>query len=267
MVFRKHMIPEDMYEYKSPYYMGPIGVTIHNTANDVPAINEAKCLQNDPSEERSFHFAVDDCEVVQILPLNRTAWHAGDGQGDGNMRTIAIEICYSKSGGERFEKAEQNAARLLALLSYFIFRKEVKEVAYTHQHWSGKYCPHRTLDLGLERFLNMAEDFYKEIEQKQNDIISKLEKLDEVVSYVLGETQVLVDNSDRAMYWLKHYVIPKDVTPENYGELAEVINTLYKQGVIVGEGDEVLSMNYGTVRAIVICKRMIDNLKDEVLEQ
>lgn len=266
MVFRKHMIAEEMYEFKSPYYMVPIGVTIHNTANDAPAINEAKCLQNDPSEERSFHFAVDDCEVVQILPLNRTAWHAGDGQGDGNMRTIAIEICYSKSGGERFEKAEQNAARLLALLSYFIFRKEVKEVAYTHQHWSGKYCPHRTLDLGLERFLNMAEDFYKEIEQKQNDIISKLEKLDEVVSHVLGETQALVDNSDRAMYWLKRHVIPKDVTPENYGELAEVINTLYKQGVIVGEGDEVLSMNYDTVRAIAICKRMIDNLKNGVIE-
>ena len=266
MKYNKHMIPEEMYEFKSPYYMDPIGVTIHNTANDAPAINEAKCLQNDPSEERSFHFAVDDCEVVQILPLNRTAWHAGDGHGDGNMRTIAIEICYSKSGGERFEKAEQNAARLLALLSYFIFRKEVKEVAYTHQHWSGKYCPHRTLDLGLERFLNMAEDLYKEIEERQNNTLSKLASLDETLSYVLSEMLALTNNLDRVMYWLKRHVIPKDVTPENYGELAEVINTLYKQGVIVGEGDEVLSMNYDTVRAIVICKRMIDNLKNEVLE-
>lgn len=260
------MIPEEMYEFKSPYYMEPIGVTIHNTANDAPAINEAKCLQNDPSEERSFHFAVDDCEVVQILPLNRTAWHAGDGLGKGNMRTIAIEICYSKSGGERFEKAEQNAAQLLALLSYYIFGRRVEEVTYTHQHWSGKYCPHRTLDLGLERFLNMAEDLYKEIEERQNDTISKLTSLDETLSYVLSEMLALNNNLDRVMFWLKRHVIPKDVTPENYGELAEVINTLYKQSVIVGEGDEVLSMNYDTVRAIVICKRMIDNLKKEVLE-
>ena len=245
MKYIKHMIPEEMYEFKSPYYMEPIGVTIHNTANDAPAINEAKCLQNDPSEERSFHFAVDDCEVVQILPLNRTAWHAGDGQGDGNMRTIAIEICYSKSGGERFEKAEQNAARLLALLSYFIFRKEVKEVAYT-QHWSGKYCPHRTLDLGLERFLNMAEDLYKEIEERQNNIISKLASLDESLSCALSEIHALTDNLDKTMYWLKRHVIPKDVTPENYGKMAEVINTLHKQGAI--------------------CKRMIDNLKNEVIE-
>ena len=263
MKYIKHMIPEEMYKFKSPYYMEPIGVTIHNTANDAPAINEAKCLQNDPSEERSFHFAVDDCEVVQILPINRTAWHAGDGLGKGNMRTIAIEICYSKSGGERFEKAEQNAAQLLALLSYFIFGRGVREVTYTHHHWSGKYCPHRTLDLGLERFLNMAEDLYKEIEERQNDTISKLTSLDETLSYVLSEMLALTNN---VVYWLKRHVIPKDVTPENYGELAEVINTLYKQGVIVGEGDEVLSMNYDTVRAIVICKRMIDNLKNEVLE-
>ena len=265
MKYTKHMIPEDMYDVKSPYYMNPIGITIHNTANDAPAINEARCLQNDPNEERSFHFAVDDCEVVQILPLNRTAWHAGDGHGDGNMRTIAIEICYSKSGGERFEKAEQNAAQLLALLSYYIFGRRVEEVTYTHQHWSGKYCPHRTLDLGLERFLNMAEDLYKEIEERQNDTISKLTSLDETLSYVLSEMLALNNNLDRVMFWLKRHVIPKDVTPENYGELAEVINTLYKQSVIVGEGDEVLSMNYDTVRAIVICKRMIDNLMKEVL--
>lgn len=265
MKFIKHMIPEEMYEFKSPYYMVPIGVTIHNTANDAPAINEAKCLQNDPNEERSFHFAVDDCEVVQILPLNRTAWHAGDGQGDGNMRTIAIEICYSKSGGERFEKAEQNAARLLALLSYFIFRKEVKEVTYTHQHWSGKYCPHRTLDLGLERFLNMAEDFYEKIEKRQNDIISKLAILDDTLQRVTGEMEKYSYFMEETTYWLKRHLIPKNVTPENYGKLAEVINTLYKQGVIVGEGDEVLSMNYDTVRAVVICKRMIDNLMKEVL--
>mgnify|MGYP002615105192 CR=1 FL=1 len=265
MKFIKHLIPEDMYGVKSPYYMNPIGITIHNTANDAPAINEAKCLQNDPNEERSFHFAVDDCEVVQILPLNRTAWHAGDGHGDGNMRTIAIEICWSKSGGERFEKAEQNAARLLALLSYYKFGRGVREVTYTHQHWSGKYCPHRTLDLGLERFLNMADGFYEEIEKRQNNIISKLAILDDTLQRVTGEMEKYSYFMEETTYWLKRHLIPKNVTPENYGKLAEVINTLYKQGVIVGEGDEVLSMNYDTVRAVVICKRMIDNLMKEVL--
>ena len=31
MKYTKHMIPEDMYDVKSPYYMNPIGITIHNT--------------------------------------------------------------------------------------------------------------------------------------------------------------------------------------------------------------------------------------------
>ena len=112
----------------------------------------------------------------------------------------------------------------------------------------------------------MAANFYNEILERQNNIASKLAEFDGTLQYVISETNALVDNSDRMMYWLKRHVIPKDVTPENYGKLAEVINTLYKDGVVVGEGDEVLSMNYDTVRAIVICKRMIDNLKKEVLE-
>ena len=76
-----------------------------------------------------------------------------DGNGKGNMQGIAIEICYSKSGGDRFIKAEQNAAKLIAQL--------LKERGWgidkvtKHQDYSGKYCPHRTLDMGWERFLNM----------------------------------------------------------------------------------------------------------------
>ena len=30
----------------------------------------------------SFHFAADDNEVVQGLPTDRNAWHAGDGAND-----------------------------------------------------------------------------------------------------------------------------------------------------------------------------------------
>lgn len=47
------------------------------------------------NNEVSFHYAVDDVEVVQGIPENRNAWHAGDkGNGKGNREGIAIEICY-----------------------------------------------------------------------------------------------------------------------------------------------------------------------------
>ena len=107
------------------------------------------------NNETSFHFAVDDKEVVQGIPLNRNAWHAGDSHGKGNMEGIAIEICYSKSGGDRFIKAEQNAAKFIAQL--------LKERGWgidkvtKHQDYSGKYCPHRTLDMGWQRFLDLIK--------------------------------------------------------------------------------------------------------------
>lgn len=51
--------------------------------------------------------------IVQGILENRNAWHAGDGaEGMGNRKGLAIEICYSKSGGKRFEDAEILATNL-----------------------------------------------------------------------------------------------------------------------------------------------------------
>lgn len=69
-----------------------------------------------------------------------------DGNGTGNRKSIGVEICYSKSGGERYKKAEKNTIKFIAQLlrerGWGIDR--VKK----HQDWSGKYCPHRILDDG-----------------------------------------------------------------------------------------------------------------------
>ena len=154
MEIKKNLVTPDKYSIKCPYNMTPKGICVHNTANDAPATNEiAYMIRN--NNQVSFHFAVDDKEVVQGIPLDRNAWHAGDGgKGDGNRNHIGIEICYSKSGGDRFTAAEKNAAKFIAKLlterSWGIDR--VKK----HQDFSGKYCPHRTLDMGWQRFLDMV---------------------------------------------------------------------------------------------------------------
>lgn len=131
--------------------MTPVGICIHNTANDAPAKNEITYMVSN-ANQTSFHIAVDDVEAWQGLPLDRNGWHAGDGNGEGNRKHIGIEICYSKSGGEKFAKAEENAAEVVAqLLKQFGWGVErVKK----HQDFSGKYCPRRTLDLGWDRFIN-----------------------------------------------------------------------------------------------------------------
>ncbi len=158
------LVSSSKYSIKCPYQMTPEYITIHNTANDASAENEISYMNNN-NNEVSYHFAVDDIQAVQGLPLDRNGWHAGDGNGTGNRKSIGIEICYSKSGGDRFINAEENAVELIVQL--------LKERGWgidrvkKHQDWSNKYCPHRTLDLGWDRFIKM-------IETKLNDTQNKL---------------------------------------------------------------------------------------------
>lgn len=158
----KKLCPPERYSIKCPYTRRPSRVVVHNTGNDAPAENEVSYMIN-RDDEISFHYAVDGQKAVQGLPENRNAWASGDGRGKGNMEGIHIEICYSLSGGPRFAKAEDNAAQLTAdiLRRYGWGLAQVTK----HQDYDGKYCPHRTLDLGWERFLKMVKKY---LEQEDN---------------------------------------------------------------------------------------------------
>lgn len=152
---RQQICPASNWPNKCPYAMTAEAITVHNTANDASAGNEIAYM-NRNTKLVSFHFAVDDQEVVQGVPINRNTFHAGDGAyGKGNRKTIAIEICYSKSGGERFMQAERNAAKFVAQL--LKERNWGLDKVTKHQDYSAKYCPHRTLDMGWGRFLNMIK--------------------------------------------------------------------------------------------------------------
>lgn len=152
----QNLVPTSKYGIKCPNIINATGITVHNTANDASALNEIKYMINN-NNEVSFHFAVDDIQAVQGLPLNRNGWHASDDNGPGNMSTIAIEICYSKSGGARFDKAEENASELIAQ----ILKERGWGIDRVKRHYdyapNKKYCPHRTMDKGWDRFLNMVQ--------------------------------------------------------------------------------------------------------------
>ncbi len=155
MQVKQNLVPASKYSIKCPNSMIAEFIVVHNTANDASAQNEiAYMIRND--NQVSFHYAIDNKEIVQGIAENRNAWHAGDGaSGKGNRKGLSIEICFSKSGGKRFEEAEKLAAKFIA---YKLKEKgwgidKVKK----HQDFSGKYCPHRTLDMGWQRFLNMVQ--------------------------------------------------------------------------------------------------------------
>lgn len=148
--------PTSKYSIKCPYEMTPEFIIVHNTANDASAMSEVSYMLGN-NNKVSFHAAVDNERVVTGIPFNRNTWNAGDGgNGKGNRKGISIEICYSKSGGEKFDEAEDLAASYIAYLlrQYGWGIEKVTK----HQDYSSKYCPHRTLDYGWERFLNKVRE-------------------------------------------------------------------------------------------------------------
>lgn len=173
---RQKLLSPSKYSLKCPWEYDPEKVThiiVHNTANDASAEDEiAYMIRNDSST--SYHFAVDDKEVVQGVPLTKGTFSCGN--RDGDVHGITIEICWSASGGERFAKAERLAARFIAQL--------LKERGWKidkvtkHQDYDGKYCPHRTLDLGWQRFLNLVK---KEMEEEDLNREETLKLINETI--------------------------------------------------------------------------------------
>lgn len=154
---KQMLVSADKYSVKCPYSMTPEGITIHNTANNASAENEIKYMIGN-NKQVSYHYAVDDKEIIQGILENRNAWHAGDGNGNGNRKTISIEICYSTGDKAKFEKAQENTAEFVAY-KLKEYGWDVDRV-YTHKHWSGKHCPHRTLDeYGWEYFINLVKKY------------------------------------------------------------------------------------------------------------
>ena len=228
---RQNLVDSSKYDIKCPHSMNAEFIVVHNTANDASANNEIEYMKSN-NNKVSFHYAVDDTEIVQGIPENRNAWHAGDGNRNGNRKGIAIEICYSKSGGERFDKAEENAAEFIA--------SKLKEKGWgidkvkKHQDFANKYCPHRTLDYGWERFLNKVGNYLGE-EQVNTDTSSKdLNTIaDEVIAGKWGNGEDRKNRLTQAGY--------------NYSEVQSLVN-------------QKLNGNTSTSN-----KKSIDTIADEVI--
>jgi N-acetylmuramoyl-L-alanine amidase len=121
--------------------MKPEYITIHETANTAKGADaqaHARLLARGNTRTASWHFTVDDKRIIQHIPENEVAWHAGDGRnGPGNRKSIGIEICVNADGD--FVRAQENAIRLVRMLMNK-YKIPVSRVV-PHKHWSGKNCP------------------------------------------------------------------------------------------------------------------------------
>ena len=137
-------------------------IVVHDTGSAAPSATaraHANWLQNMTKDEASasyvsWHFTVDENEIIQHLPLDEVAYHAGDGQtvygdiyyntdynkwsiGGGNRNGIGIETCVNY--GSDYNRTMRRTAKLVAelLIDFNLGLDRVKQ----HNDFSGKDCP------------------------------------------------------------------------------------------------------------------------------
>ena len=91
------------YEFKQKYITGtnrpgkplaPQGIVIHSTATPgAPAINIRDYFNNHPEAKASAHAAIDWTTIIEIIPANEKAWHAG---ATANNSFLGVELCEPK---------------------------------------------------------------------------------------------------------------------------------------------------------------------------
>lgn len=133
--------------YDKTGILTPRYIILHETANTrkgADARAHYAYWNRDDSARASAHFVVDDTEILNLVPLNRPAWHIGDG-GAGNpvnnRNAVGIEICVNADGD--YDRAVKNAI----LLTRKLMRELQIPAANVRRHYdvSGKNCPARML--------------------------------------------------------------------------------------------------------------------------
>lgn len=178
------LIKKTLYPYKCPYLNKPQAIIIHNAATPN---GTAKALNNalhNSKEYKSWHFSVDDKDVIESLPLNRNAFATGDGAyGLGNRTGIHIEIAKDNDNDSKEEwlKARDNGAKLAAELLHdygWGIGNLKKHQDYKMTDGSYKYCPHKILDEGWDDFKFLVAQYLDQLNNPRKDD-SKEDKKDE----------------------------------------------------------------------------------------
>ena len=138
-----------------------IGVTVHNTdwisvaRGTTPAEQYTRATVNGNMKDVRVHYYVDNTCAWQNLPHSLSGWHAADGSGNGNRRTIAIKCIMSSAYNVTDKKSEDNCARLAAALLKK-YNLDINHL-FTHTHWLNV----RDGKSGTVDYLNTARNPYK----------------------------------------------------------------------------------------------------------
>lgn len=132
-------------------------ITIHNTGNPRSTAKNERDFASRRTDSASFHYVLDDKEVIAVLPEEEMSYHSGTAAG--NRNSISIEICESGDWDTTWDLAVKFVASLLDKRGWGIDRLR------THQSWSGKECPR----LILPHWHKFVEDIQNTLGHGRNE--------------------------------------------------------------------------------------------------
>lgn len=78
--------------------LSPIGMVVHCTdTSGASAQNERDAFNNHPEFQASAHMFIDANHIIQTVPVDERAWHAGP---TANSRYLGVELCMANSASE-----------------------------------------------------------------------------------------------------------------------------------------------------------------------
>ncbi|NLI13928.1 peptidoglycan recognition protein family protein [Pelotomaculum propionicicum] len=100
-------------EYNRPgTELVPQGLTVHETATPGATSNNESAYFHNAYREASAHFFVDYSAIVQIIPEDEVAWHAGP---TANRRFLSVELCHF-TDPEKFQEVWKRGVWLASML-------------------------------------------------------------------------------------------------------------------------------------------------------
>ena len=138
MNIKQMLIPTNRTDQRPGRQLNPSAIVIHSTANiNSNAYDEAVYVCYNSQRTASYHYVVDDAQIIQVIPDNEMAYHAGN---IANLCAIGVELCET---GDR-QKTLDNGIMLVKLL---MDRYNIPiDKIYTHSYFMTKNCPRILID-------------------------------------------------------------------------------------------------------------------------
>lgn len=209
----------------------PIGIVLHETATlNATAENEFNYFNNN-TVNASAHAFVDDTIIIETIPLNEGAWHAGK---TANLSYIGVELC-NFNDERRFKEVWKRATWYFAYLFINVLKITIvtKDNLMSHYEVSNKWKETNHTDPVdyFSKFGKNVDDFRNDVQDQISKIIGmRKEAIFKVKNIIIYSNDVDRRAAEYIADYLKCPIIHKDNSKdvESYSENIYVVGGNWK---------------------------------------